>query len=125
MRRKIIHRFTTLVVLAIALFQPVLFGQQKIKIALWGDSRENLDNACSDIAHILLYKITDWDFQIHCGDLTHDGTDAAWQRSLHYPGVDSIFVKGKFFMCTSNHEFKIKYGEKNFYKYTPGIFQTN
>ena len=118
MRRKIIHRFTTLVVLAIALFQPV--GEQKIKIALWGDSRENLDNACSDIAHILLYKITDWDFQIHCGDLTHDGTDAAWQRSLHDPGVDSIFVKEKF-MWTNNDEFKSKDGEKNFDKYTAGI----
>lgn len=106
-------------------FHSVLVAQQKVKIVLWGDSRENLDNACSDIAHILLYKITDWNFQIHCGDFTHDGTDAAWQRSLHYPGVDSIFVRGRFFMCTSNHEFKDSSGSQNYEKYTAGVLPRN
>jgi len=107
------------------LFQPGVFAQQKVKIALWGDSRENIDNACSDIAHILLYSITDWDFQIHCGDFTHDGSDAAWQKSLHYSGVDSIFVRGRFYMCTSNHEFKDSSGRDNFDKYTAGVLPVN
>ncbi|MFZ1081490.1 MAG: metallophosphoesterase [Candidatus Kryptoniota bacterium] len=120
-----IRYLSLLLLLSFTLFQPGLFAQQKVKIALWGDSRENAENACSNIAHILLYKITDWDFQVHCGDLTHDGTDASWQRSLHYPGVDSIFVKGKFFMCTSNHEFKDSSGKENFDKYTAGILPTN
>lgn len=126
MRCKINSKSLLLVLLlAFTSFQPALFAQQKVKIAFWGDSRENKNNACSDIAHILLYKITDWDFQIHCGDFTHDGTDAAWQRSLHFAGVDSIFVKGKFYMCTSNHEFDSKDGEKDFDKYTAGILPVN
>ena len=128
MRCKISFRsfvFSALLLLRIDSFQPGLFAQQKIKIALWGDSRENMDNACSDIAHILLYKITDWDFQIHTGDFTHDGSDSSWQRTLHYAGVDSIFVHGKFFMTTSNHEFKSISGRKNFDKYTAGVLPVN
>ena len=128
MRWKIQHRaFVAFAffLLTCVLFHSALFAQQKVKIALWGDSRENMDNACSDIAHILLYNITDWDFQIHCGDFTHDGTDAAWQTSLHYPGIDSIFVRGKFYMCTSNHEFKDSSGKMNFDKYTAGVLPTN
>ncbi len=114
-----------IIILLLAYSAAPLLAQQEVKIALWGDSRENAENACSNIAHILLYKITDWTFQIHTGDFTHDGTDAAWQRSLHYPGVDSIFVHGKFFMCTSNHEFKSSDGEKDFDKYTAGVLPVN
>jgi predicted phosphodiesterase len=114
-----------LILLSCCSFQSRLFAQQKVKIALWGDSRENLDNACSDIAHILLYKITDWDFQVHCGDFTHNGTEDAWQRTLHYPGVDSIYIKGKFFMCTSNHEFADYTGKANYTKYTAGVLPVN
>ena len=126
------HKFTSMsfciaifLLLSCTVCQPCLFAQQKVKIALWGDSRENMDNACSDISHILLYNITDWNFQIHCGDFTHDGTDAAWQKTLHYPGVDSIFVRGKFYMCTSNHEFKDSSGKENYAKYTAGILPVN
>ncbi len=126
MKCKLNHRFLCcLILLPSLLFQPGLFAQEKVKIALWGDSRENAENACSNIAHILLYDVRDWTFQVHTGDFTHDGTDASWQRSLHYSGVDSIFVKGKFFMCTSNHEFKSGDGKENFDKYTAGILPTN
>jgi len=125
MRCKLNFTCILLLLIGVTLFQSILFAQQKVKIALWGDSRENAENACSNIAHILLYKITDWTFQVHTGDFTHDGTEAAWQKSFHYPGVDSIFVKGKFYMCTSNHEFKSKDGEKDFDKYTAGILPTN
>lgn len=102
-----------------------LAAQQKVKIALWGDSRENAENACSNIAHILLYDVTDWTFQVHTGDFTHDGSEEAWQRTLHYSGVDSIFVRGRFYMSTSNHEFKSKDGKENFDKYTAGVLPTN
>jgi len=128
MSRKTHFRIVTLFLILLFVstaFHSVLLAQQKVKIALWGDSRENMDNACSDIAHILLYKITDWDFQIHCGDFTHDGTDAAWQKAFHYPGVDSIYVRGKFYMCTSNHEFKDSSGRGNYDKYTAGVLPVN
>ncbi len=92
---------------------------------MWGDSRENRDNATSDIAHILLHKITDWDFQVHSGDFTHDGKDSSWQRTLHYPGLDSIFVKGKFYMCTSNHDSRDTISKLNWDKYTKGILPVN
>ncbi len=120
-----LYLLLSLLFLCIDSHQPRLFAQQKIKIALWGDSRENAENACSDIAHILLYKITDWDFQIHTGDFTHDGSEAAWQRTLHYAGIDSVFVRGKFFMTTSNHEFKSSAGRENFDKYTAGVLPVN
>ncbi len=100
-------------------------SSNKVKIALWGDSRENLDNATSDIAHILLYKITDWNFQVHTGDFTHDGSEKSWQRTLHYPGVDSIFVKGRFYLCTSNHDYKNAESKANWDKYTAGILPVN
>jgi len=59
------------------------WGQERVKIALWGDSRENKDNACENIADILLHKITDWDFQIHTGDFTSHGSEEDWQGSLN------------------------------------------
>jgi predicted phosphodiesterase len=79
-------------------------AQEKVTIALWGDSRENLDNACSEIASILLHDITDWDVQVHTGDFTHHGVDKDWVRSLGFPGVQELFVKDRFLMCTSNHD---------------------
>lgn len=100
-------------------------AQQKVKIALWGDSRENRDNATTEIAHTLLYKITDWDFQVHTGDFTHNGSEESWQRTLHYPGIDSIFVKGKFYLCTSNHDAKDNESKANWDKYTAGILPVN
>jgi hypothetical protein len=45
----------------------------KVKLALWGDSRENLDQATEQIASVLLNDITDWDVQVHSGDFTHRG----------------------------------------------------
>jgi hypothetical protein len=92
-----------------------------VKIALWGDSRENADNACSDIADILLNEVTDWDFQVHTGDITPGGNESDWQKALGYNGMDSIFVAGKFFMCTSNHDdYKPTYN-----KYTQGVLPAN
>jgi hypothetical protein len=76
MRCKFNTRFLPLLVLGSTLFLSELFAQEKVEIALWGDSRGNKDNACSNIAHILLYKIPDWNFHVYCGDFTHDGTDA-------------------------------------------------
>jgi large repetitive protein len=104
---------------------PHVLAQQKIKLALWGDSRENRDNAASDIARTLLYKVTDWDFQVHTGDFTHDGKEESWQRTLHYPGIDSIFVKGKFYLCTSNHDAKDADSKANWDKHTAGILPVN
>jgi Calcineurin-like phosphoesterase len=102
-----------------------LSAQQKVKIALWGDSRENRDNATAEITHTLLYKITDWDFQVHTGDFTHDGKEESWQRTLHYPGIDSIFARGKFYFCTSNHDAKDADSKANWDKHTAGILPEN
>lgn len=96
-------------------------SEAQVKIALWGDSRENKDGACENIARILLNDITDWDFQIHTGDFTSHGTEADWQRTLNYAGIDSLFVPGKFFMCTSNHDDV----QSIYAKYTAGILPTN
>jgi hypothetical protein len=79
-------------------------AKPRIKLALWGDSRENLDQACEHIASVLLNDITDWDVQVHSGDFTHHGSEEDWQRTLHYKGIDQLFVKGRFLMTTSNHD---------------------
>ncbi len=97
------------------------WGQDRVKIALWGDSRENRDNACEDIADILLHKITDWDFQVHTGDFSSRGREEDWQRSLSYKGMDSLFAAGKFFMCTSNHD----HNRITYDKHTAGVLPTN
>jgi hypothetical protein len=76
----------------------------RVKLALWGDSRENLDGAVEHISAVLLRDITDWDVQVHSGDFTHRGGEADWQRTLHYKGIDKLFVKGRFLMTTSNHD---------------------
>ena len=79
-------------------------AQEKVTIALWGDSRENLDHACEQIANVLEYQITDWDVQVHSGDFTHHGSEADWQRTLAFPGVKDLYLPGKFLLCTSNHD---------------------
>ena len=98
---------------------------KKIKIAIWGDSRENLDNAGENIAGILLNKITDWDIQIHTGDFTHDGSNKSWKRSLSYKGMDKLFTKDKMLLVTSNHDFKSPSGRANWDKYTAGVLPVN
>ncbi|MDZ7262772.1 MAG: metallophosphoesterase [candidate division KSB1 bacterium] len=97
------------------------YSSGKVKIAVWGDSRENKDNACEHIASILLHKITDWDFQIHTGDFTHAGEEADWQRSLSYQGMERLFVPGKMFLCTSNHDDN----QTTWDKYTAGVLPIN
>ncbi len=117
--------YTTFFILYLLLSISNLIAQQKIKIAIWGDSRENLDNACENIAGILLNDITDWDFQIHTGDFTHDGSEKSWKKSLNYNGINKLFVKGKMFLSTSNHEFEDAYSKDNWVKYTAGILPQN
>jgi Calcineurin-like phosphoesterase len=79
-------------------------AQEKITIAVWGDSRENLDHACEQIANVLEHQITDWDVQVHTGDFTHHGSEADWQQTLAVPGIKELYVPGKFLLCTSNHD---------------------
>lgn len=116
-------RFFAAALIILTVISSQLFAQstKKVKIALWGDSRENADNAVADISGILLHQITDWDFQIQTGDFTHRGKDKDWQRSLNYKGMKELFVKGKFFMCTSNHDDV----RETWDKYTKGILPTN
>ncbi|MGD1045448.1 MAG: metallophosphoesterase [Bacteroidota bacterium] len=79
-------------------------AQEKVTIALWGDSRENLDHACEQIANVLEHQITDWDVQVHTGDFTHHGAEVDWERTLAVPGVKELYLPGKFLLCTSNHD---------------------
>jgi len=103
-----------------------LNGQDKVKIAVWGDSRENLDNAISEaIAPVLLNKITDWDFQVHTGDFTHDGKEQSWQKSLNYSGIRKLYVKNKFYLCSSNHDANDPKSINNWDKHTAGILPVN
>jgi len=102
-----------------------LNAQDKVKIALWGDSRENLDNATSEIADVLLHKITDWDFQAHTGDFTHDGKEESWQKTLKAKGIDSIYINSRFYLCTSNHDAKDADSRANWDKHTSGILPVN
>lgn len=98
-----------------------LYAQERVKIALWGDSRENYLGACENIADYLLHEETDWDFQIHTGDFSHAGYDIDWQKSLNYKGMDSLYIPGKFYMCTSNHDDV----ESAWDKYTAGVLPIN
>jgi predicted phosphodiesterase len=98
------------------------YAADRVKIAVWGDSRENLDNAVDHIADILLKEVTDWDFIIHTGDFSHAGKDQDWQRSLAYKGMRQMFVKGKFLMCTSNHD---SHDRAAWDKYTAGVLPVN
>ena len=54
----------------ISLNMSMLWAQDRVKIALWGDSRENYLAGCELVTRHLLYGTTDWDFQIHTGDFT-------------------------------------------------------
>jgi hypothetical protein len=96
--------FTRYFVVALLVVPGILRAQEKVTVALWGDSRENLDNACENIASVLLNDITDWDVQVHTGDFTHHGSEEDWQRSLGYRGMKQLFLPGKFLLCTSNHD---------------------
>ncbi len=104
--------------------------QDKVTVALWGDSRENLDNACENIASVLLHDITDWDVQVHTGDFTHHGSDQDWQRSLGYRGMNELFVPGRFLLCTSNHDAQNEQGDtyskkSSWDRYTHGVLPVN
>jgi hypothetical protein len=105
-------------------------AQDSVVVALWGDSRENLDGSCERIASILLNERTNWDVQVHTGDFTHHGAPEDWERSLKYAGIDKIFVPGKFLMCTSNHDAgsEAQAGvdlRATYDKYTKGVLPTN
>ncbi len=113
----IVPFYLIMIICSIALSQPP--GQ--VKIAVWGDSRENKDNATEGIINILLNEISDWDFTIHTGDFTHKGRDEDWQRSLNIKGMKQLFVSGKFLLCTSNHD----EGQAEWDKYTAGILPIN
>ncbi len=108
--------------------QAPVSAPTRVKLALWGDSRENLDHACEQIASVLLNDITDWDVQVHCGDFTHRGSEADWQRTLHYKGIDRLFTPGKFLMTTSNHDCDESSNatcRATYDKYTHGVLPTN
>ena len=100
---------------------PSIGEAQKVKLAVWGDSRENLDRAASNIASLLLHDVTDWDVVVHTGDFTHDGSEEAWQRSLRYPGIAQLFVAGRILVCTSNHDDNAATWDRH----TAGVLPTN
>ncbi len=105
-------------------------GKEKVTVALWGDSRENLDGACERIASVLLHDITDWDVQVHTGDFTHRGGEEDWQKTLHFKGMKDTYVPGKFLLCTSNHDCQQEAGDAyskraTWDKYTRGVLPVN
>jgi predicted phosphodiesterase len=106
--------------MAVALPERAL-AADRVKIAIWGDSRENLDGAAERIASILLNEITDWDFMIHTGDFTSKGKATDWERSLAVPGMKRLFVKDRFLLCTSNHDSDLNAWDK----FTKGVLPTN
>ncbi len=109
------------IIISILFLPTFLIAKEKVKIAIWGDSRENFLGTCENIAQHLLYKTTDWDFQVHTGDFTSTGSQESWEKSLNYKGVDSVFVKDRFFMCTSNHDLD----RENYNKYTSNVMPIN
>ena len=115
------------VAILLALFRAAdpAFGQDKFKIALWGDSRENLDHACEQIADVLLNKITDWDIQVHTGDFTHHGAREDWERTLGFKGVRQLFQKGRILLSTSNHDAEDPADRAIWDEYTKGVLPTN
>jgi len=94
---------------------------QDVTLVLWGDSRENKDNAAVDTLTVLRQEITDWDIMVHTGDFTSDGSAKTWEKSLGYQGMREVFVKDKFFMCTSNHDDV----QAAYDKYTRGVLPVN
>lgn len=128
-RRTSFLPFAFAFVLLAAIVSP-LEAQEKVTIAIWGDSRENLDNACENIASILLHDITDWDIQVHTGDFTHHGWEQDWERTLQFKGLRELYVRGKFLMCTSNHDAEEDWSaypnkRKTWDKYTAGVLPVN
>jgi len=110
-----------LVAALVVLGAPPSAQTQRVKLAVWGDSRENLDNAASNIASILLRDVTDWDIMVHTGDFSHDGSEKAWQRSLRYPGMAQLFAAGRILLSTSNHDDN----RTTWDKHTAGVLPTN
>jgi len=92
-----------------------------VTLVLWGDSRENADNAAVDTLTVLREELTDWDFMIHTGDFTSNGSAKSWEKSLGYRGMREVFVKDRFFMCTSNHD-KV---QDTYDTYTRGVLPVN
>lgn len=73
-KKYVMNRFRTYVFFIFLLFAIAdTSAQEKITIALCGDSRENLNHACKQIATVLKRQITDWDIQIHTGDFVFNG----------------------------------------------------
>jgi hypothetical protein len=103
------------------LLRPSAAQPPRVKLAVWGDSRENRDNAVGQITSILLEDITDWDVVLHTGDFTHAGSAADWRRSLAFPGIAQLFKAGKFLMCTSNHDDN----QATWDTHTRGVLPTN
>ena len=125
MRPNIQRYLCLFAILLVAINGGSVCAQEKVTVAIWGDSRENLDNACVQIADILLEKITSWDFQIHNGDFTHHGKAEDWERTMHYAGIDRLFVRGSFLMCTSNHDAGSPDDKPVYDAYTAGVLPTN
>ena len=133
----VLKRSWTCLPSSILLLVPVLLmmsthssvAQESVTIAIWGDSRENAGNANVNIADILLNQITEWDIQIHLGDLTRTGSTRWWKRALSRTGMDALFVRDRFFMCTSNHEYfeegDPKDTEYPYNRFTHGILPVN
>ena len=69
------------IIIFVWLNTPMLWAQEQVKIALWGDSKDNYLAGCELVTHHLLYETTDWDFQIHTGDFTSYGRDEDWEKS--------------------------------------------
>jgi predicted phosphodiesterase len=105
----------------VAAKKRVADGAKDVTLVLWGDSRENADNAAVHTLKVLREDIKDWDIMVHTGDFTSDGSAKTWERSLGYQGMREAFVKGKFFMCTSNHD-RV---EDAYDRYTKGVLPVN
>jgi hypothetical protein len=110
-----------LIILGLLFFADYTRAQEPVKIAVWGDSRENADKGTEQVISLLKYEQANWDFQVHTGDFTHAGKEVDWKRSLAYNGMKDVYIPEKFFMCTSNHD-DIQY---TYDKYTKGVLPVN
>ncbi|MCF7972610.1 MAG: metallophosphoesterase [Phycisphaerae bacterium] len=99
----------------------VVDSGKDVAIVLWGDSRENVGNATVNTLKVLQEDIRDWDIMIHTGDFTSNGSAKTWEKSLDFQGMRDVFVQGRFFMCTSNHD-KVR---RTYDKYTQGVLPVN
>jgi large repetitive protein len=121
------HKYLTYCAFIALIFLPAinLNAQDTTKIAIWGDSRENLDSACERITAILLHDETDWNIQIHTGDFTHRGRREDWERTLGFKDIGELYAPGKMLLCTSNHDAASPESRKLWDEYTAGILPTN